>query len=134
MRLRCICLTPLLYHLVILVMAERAVKNSSVMSRRSHRFLGIYQYYSKLKESCSGTLHGGVIGIEQMTSRSGVLYSTTTPQRYPYNTISESIIVYSTMVYVNFHFRCKIIVSNVAGYCLNSRRALCLIHSKLNNV
>ena len=38
------------------------VNNFSVMLGRSHRFLGIYQYFGVLKKSCSRTLHsdGGV--------------------------------------------------------------------------
>ena len=35
------------------------VINFSVILGRSHRFLGIYQYFGNLKVSCSRTLYGG---------------------------------------------------------------------------
>ena len=44
---------------VFLLLSNVPVNNFSVILGRSHRFLGIYQYYWNLKVSCSRTLYGG---------------------------------------------------------------------------
>ena len=58
------------------------VNNFSVMSGRSHRFLGINQYFRGVK--CLAQGHNtAAVGLEPRTSRSGVRHSTTEPPRSP---------------------------------------------------
>ena len=59
------------------------VNNFSVMSRRSHRFLGITSTFWEVNVSCSRIQHGDLSGVEPPTSRSGVRRSTTRPPRLP---------------------------------------------------
>ena len=56
------------------------VNNFSVMLGRSHRFLGIYQYFGELKVSCSRTLHSDG-GVRTWKPSSGAQGSTTRPPR-----------------------------------------------------
>ena len=69
------------------------VINFSVMMGRSHRFLGIYQYFGDLKVSFSRTLHGGR-GVRNLdlSLRSPMLYHCATAA--PYNKTLEQKVEY----------------------------------------
>ena len=59
------------------------VNNFSVMSGRSHRFLGITSTFWEVNVSCSRTQHGDLSEDRTPTFRSRVRRSTTRPWRLP---------------------------------------------------
>ena len=59
------------------------VKKISVVSGRSHRFLGITSTFWEVNVSCSRIQHGDLSEDRTPTSRSGVRRSTTRPPRLP---------------------------------------------------
>ena len=73
------------------------VNNFSVMSGRSHRFLGINKYFRGVK--CLAQGHNtAAVGIEPPTSRSGVRHSTTEPPRSPLMMIRSKMIIVLLLV------------------------------------
>ena len=72
------------------------VNNFSVMSGRSHRFLGYYQYFWEVNVSFSRTHHGDLSENRTPTPRSGVRRSTTRPPRLPViSFMTNAIIAYA---------------------------------------
>ena len=78
------------------------VNNFSVMSGRSHRFLGswvINQYFRGVKCLAQGH-HTAAVGIEPPTSRSGVRHSTTEPPRSPMSFMPQS----THILFLSFYY------------------------------
>ena len=59
------------------------VNNFSVMSERSHRFLGITSTFWEVNVSCSRIQHGDLSEDRTPSSRSGGRHSTNRPRRLP---------------------------------------------------
>ena len=69
---------------LFMLMLNVPVNNFSVMSGRSHRFLGITSTFRAVNASCSWH-NTAEVGIEpRLTSRSGVRDSTTRPPHFPF--------------------------------------------------
>ena len=70
-----------MHYAFVLLRFNVSVNNFSVMSGRSHRFLGLNQYSRELMCLAQGHNTVTLVGIEPRTSRFGVRRSTTRPPR-----------------------------------------------------